>query len=52
VKPDGRIVVGEIFIDPDFPRLGWLVGRALAAGLLLERRTGSPLGYFARFRAA
>ena len=52
LKPAGRLVVGEIFIDPDFPRLGWLVECARGAGLLLERRSGSPLGYFARFRPA
>lgn len=51
LKPAGRLVVGEIFIDPDFPRLAWLVRRARAAGLRLERRTGSRVGYFARFRA-
>ena len=50
LKPGGRLVVGEIFIDPDFPRLAWLVKRARAAGLLLERRTGTPVAYFARFR--
>ena len=52
LKPAGRLVVGEIFIDPDFPRLGWLVECARGAGLLLERRSGSSLGYFARFRPA
>jgi ubiquinone/menaquinone biosynthesis C-methylase UbiE len=51
LKPGGRLVVGEIFIDPDFPRLAWLVRRARAAGLMLERRTGTPVAYFARFRA-
>jgi ubiquinone/menaquinone biosynthesis C-methylase UbiE len=50
LKPTGRLVVGEIFIDPDFPRIGWLVQRARAAGLQLERRTGSPLAYCACFR--
>jgi SAM-dependent methyltransferase len=50
LKPTGRLVVGEIFIDPDFPRLRWLVGCARDAGLRLERRRGSALGYFARFR--
>lgn len=50
LKPAGRLVVGEIFIDPDFTTLGWLVRHARAAGLLLERRTGTPVGYFARFR--
>ena len=51
LKSAGRLVVGEIFIDPDFPRLAWLVRRARAAGLILERRTGTPTAYFARFRA-
>lgn len=50
LKPDGRLVVGEIFIDPDFPRLGWLVKQARAAGLRQERRTGGPLSYFVEFR--
>lgn len=51
LKPAGRLVVGEILIDPDFTTLRWLVRHARAAGLLLERRTGTPLGYFARFSA-
>jgi ubiquinone/menaquinone biosynthesis C-methylase UbiE len=50
VRPGGRIVFGETLIDPDYPRLGWLRERAGEAGLELERRIGSPLGYFARFR--
>jgi ubiquinone/menaquinone biosynthesis C-methylase UbiE len=51
LKPAGRLVVGEILIDPDFTTLPWLVRRARSAGLLLERRTGTPVGYFARFKA-
>jgi ubiquinone/menaquinone biosynthesis C-methylase UbiE len=51
LKSGGRLVVGEIFIDPDFPRLAWLVRRARAAGLMLDRRIGTPVAYFARFRA-
>lgn len=50
LKPRGRLVVGEIFIDPDFPRLGWLVKHARSMGLMLERRTGTSLAYFARLR--
>jgi ubiquinone/menaquinone biosynthesis C-methylase UbiE len=50
LKPAGRLVVGEVFVDPDFIRLAWLVERARAAGLLLERRTGNPVSYYARFR--
>ena len=49
LKPGGRVVIGEIFIDPDFPRFGWLVRQAHAAGLGLERRIGTPLAYFAEF---
>jgi SAM-dependent methyltransferase len=52
LKPPGRLVVGEIFLDPDFVRFGWLLGRARAVGLHLERRSGTPLGYFARFTLA
>jgi ubiquinone/menaquinone biosynthesis C-methylase UbiE len=48
---DGRLVVGEIFIDPDFLRLAWLAEHAHAAGLRLERHSGSRLAYFARFGA-
>ena len=49
LRPGGRLVVGEIFIDPDFPRLSWLTARARDAGFRLERRTGGGLAYFARF---
>ena len=52
LKPAGRLVVGEILIDPDFPRLRWLARHADACGLVLEERVGTPLGYFARFRPA
>ena len=50
LSPDGRLVIGEIFIDPDFLRLGWLVKQAAAAGLELKRRTGTSLAYFAEFQ--
>ena len=50
LKPSGRLVVGEIAIDPDFHRRDRLVARARTAGLRLERTTGGPLAYFARFR--
>lgn len=49
LRSAGRLVVGEIFIDPDFPRLGRVVRHAHAAGLRLERRSGTPLAYYARF---
>ena len=50
LKPTGRIIVGEMFIDPDVSRLRWLVRQAAAAGLVLERRSGPSFGYYARFK--
>jgi SAM-dependent methyltransferase len=49
LKPSGRLILGESSVDPDFPRLEWLVARAGTAGLRLEGKRGNPLGYVARF---
>jgi ubiquinone/menaquinone biosynthesis C-methylase UbiE len=46
VRPGGRVVVGELFGDPHWVSPAALGRRAEAAGLRLERRIGSPLGYF------
>ena len=48
VRPGGRVVVGEIAVDPHVVFPGALERRAAAAGLRLERRDGSALAYFAR----
>jgi ubiquinone/menaquinone biosynthesis C-methylase UbiE len=48
VRPGGRVVVGELAGDPHMVAAGALRRRAAAAGLDIERRVGSPLGYFAR----
>jgi SAM-dependent methyltransferase len=50
LRPGGRLVVGELFGDPHWVRPSRLRERAERAGLAYERRLGSPLGYFARFR--
>jgi ubiquinone/menaquinone biosynthesis C-methylase UbiE len=50
LKPGGRLVVGELFGDPHWVQPKRLRERAAAAGLSFEHRSGSPLGYFARFR--
>jgi SAM-dependent methyltransferase len=52
VRPGGRVVVGEVIGDPHWVSPGALGRRADAAGLRLERRIGSPLGYFAILRRA
>jgi SAM-dependent methyltransferase len=48
VRPGGRLVVGELFGDPHWVSPGAVRRRAEAAGLTFERRSGSPMGYFAR----
>ena len=48
LKPDGRLVVGELFGDPHFTAPGALERRAEGAGLRLQERSGPWLGYFAR----
>lgn len=49
LKPGGRLVVGELFGDPHWVRPSALRERASEAGLTLTERSGSWLGYFARF---
>jgi len=48
LKPDGRLVVGELFGDPHFTTLGSLKRQAAEAGLAYEHHSGNPLAYFAR----
>jgi ubiquinone/menaquinone biosynthesis C-methylase UbiE len=50
IKSGGRLIVGELFGDPHWVRLGALKQRAELAGFWFEGRVGGPLGYFARFR--
>ena len=49
LKPGGRLIVGELFGDPHWVHPKRLRERARAADLTYERRSGSALGYFARF---
>jgi len=51
LKPGGRLVISELFIDPDFIRLRILIGMARQAGFLLERSVGPRLAYSAVFRS-
>lgn len=48
LKPGGRLVVGEVALDPDFISSGQLRAMAEAAGLRLERRFGPGFAYQAR----
>ncbi len=51
LKPGGRLVVGEGQPDPHMVSQASLHALADAAGLRLDRSSGFPLGYFARFNA-
>jgi ubiquinone/menaquinone biosynthesis C-methylase UbiE len=50
LKPDGRLVVGELMGDPHVVLPGALARAAEPAGLRLARRDGTWLGYFAELR--
>lgn len=50
LKTNGRLVIGEAFIDPDFIPLSALVEKAKAAGFSLERASNPRLCYFALLR--
>jgi SAM-dependent methyltransferase len=52
LKPDGRLIVGEIALDPDFIPARQLRSMAEAAGLRLARRFGPPFVYHAQLVAA
>jgi SAM-dependent methyltransferase len=48
VRRGGRVVVGELFLDPDYVSPTKLGHLAASAGLTWGRRTGSRFSYFAR----
>jgi ubiquinone/menaquinone biosynthesis C-methylase UbiE len=48
LKPDGRLVVGEIFGDPHFTTLASLKRQAADAGLTYAEHSGNWFAYFAR----
>jgi ubiquinone/menaquinone biosynthesis C-methylase UbiE len=52
LKPGGRLVVGEIAVDPDFVAPEELKATAAAAGFRFEHQLGPRAGYFASFRTA
>lgn len=49
IKPGGRLVMGELFGDPHWVSPKRLSTRAESAGFEFRERTGTALGYFARF---
>ena len=48
VRPGGRIVVGELFLDPDYVAPARLRALAERAGLAFGTQAGTRLSYFAR----
>jgi len=52
LKPNGRLVVGELFGDPHFTTLASLKGQATDAGLAYDSHSGNWFGFFARLSPA
>lgn len=52
LRPEGRLVVGEAMLDPDYVRKGTLAHLTCEAGFALDGESGSWTSYFARFRLA
>ncbi|WP_367025433.1 methyltransferase domain-containing protein [Methylococcus sp. ANG] len=50
LKPDGRLVISEFFIDPDFISLPALQKKARDEGFVFERSAGPSFAYSAVFR--
>ena len=50
LKPEGRLVVGELLGDPHMVGVSALCRRAERAGLRFERRVGPRFGYFGVLR--
>ena len=50
LRPGGRLVVGELFGDPHFTTPGQVERLGVAAGLVLEERSGPWIGSFTRLR--
>jgi SAM-dependent methyltransferase len=48
LRPEGRLVVGELFGDPHFTTLVALKRRSGGAGLSYQEHSGNWFGYFAR----
>jgi SAM-dependent methyltransferase len=50
LKPGGRLVIGEMFVDPDFVSLPALRKMATDAGFVFDRRFGPRFAYGTVFR--
>ncbi len=50
LKREGRLVIGEVLLDPDFISLRRLTEKARQTGFTLERTVGPRFFYFALFR--
>lgn len=50
LKPEGRLVIGEVLLDPDYVSPSTLRRKAQEAGFEFERKVGPAVVYFALFR--
>jgi SAM-dependent methyltransferase len=52
LKPSGRLVIGEVLLDPDYVSFSSLSTQTRDAGFAFERKVGGSFSYLARFRPA
>ena len=52
LRPDGRLIIGELLLDPDFVSLPALRAKGADAGLAFVRQAGPRFAYWAVFRPA
>jgi ubiquinone/menaquinone biosynthesis C-methylase UbiE len=50
LKPAGRLIVGEVVVDPDYIASARLKEEVSEAGLIFEQKAGPFFAYFALFR--
>ncbi len=50
LKPEGRLVIGEVVVDPDYVSPHRLIEIAKEAGFVFQERRGPRASYFALFR--
>ena len=51
LKPDGRLIIGELLLDPDFVSCAALQEKGYDAGFRLVGRAGTSVAYWAIFRS-
>ena len=52
MKAEGRLVIGEVLLDPDYVSPSALLEKTRKAGFAFEQKVGRAVAYFSVFRPA